>query len=195
MQLHIKNMVCNRCITAVKDVFKETGVETESVALGIVHVKDDQWALEKLPLLDNRLRALGFELIDDNNARLIEQVKTTVIEIVHHGDLSAMRTNWSDYITEKTGQEYKSLSQLFSSVEGVTVEQFIILQKIEKVKELLVYNELTLSEIAWRLGYSSVAHLSTQFKKNTGMAPSAFRDIGRDKRRPLDDVGSKEVKK
>jgi len=188
MQLHVKNMVCNRCITAVAGVFEAAGMQPGKIDLGVVEVSASVWDSSKLPEIKERLRLLGFELIDDKKSTLIEMTKAAIVKQVHHEDLSGLKVNWSSFLADTVGHDYKSLSQLFSSVEGTTIEQFIILQKIEKVKELLVYNELTLSEIAWKLGYSSVAHLSSQFKKVTGMAPKFFKGIGEQRRKPLDRV-------
>jgi AraC-like DNA-binding protein len=137
--------------------------------------------------LGNRLEDLGFEILDDKNKRLIEKIKAFLIGKVQSGEIEE-HFSLSDFLTAKLNKEYTQLSRLFSEVEGITVEQFFILQKIEKVKEWLVYDELTLSEISYRLGYSSVAHLSSQFKKITGLTPSAFKKIGISHRNPLDKV-------
>lgn len=188
--LHIKNMVCNRCIAAVEDVFNNQGLETEKVALGQVVIKEDNLSKDKLDKLDADLMKLGFERIDDRKARLIEGIKNKVIQIIHHSDKVDLKFNWSTLLSEELNYEYSYLSNLFSSVEGVTLEQYIIRQRIEKAKELLFYDELNLSQISNRLGYSSVAHLSAQFKKVTGFTPSEMkktRDI-ENHRRPLDSM-------
>jgi len=188
MQLHVKNMVCNRCVKAVEKILQENGFRDYRVSLGLVEMQGEELAAEQKNRLQQQLEENGFELIDDKKSRLIEAIKNLIISKVHHEELQEQTLNWSDIIADKLHYEYKYLSRLFSSVEGITIEQYIIQQKIEKAKELLVYDELTLSEIAWKLGYSSVAHLSGQFKTVTGMTPSAFKQIGAEKRKPLDEV-------
>ena len=186
MHLHIKNMVCPRCILAVKSLLDELGIPFGSVQLGEVHLIQPLPALQ-LHVLKDRLYALGFELLDDGRTRLIEQIKTFVIEQVHYAQHD-QRFNFSTLLSAALHKDYSYLSSLFSEVEGTTIEKYIINQKIEKVKELLVYDEWSLSEIAGRLGYSSVAHLSAQFKKVTGLTPSYFRKKGGSPRRALDAV-------
>ena len=190
--LHIKNMVCNRCVAAVEDLLKKQGVDIEKIALGQVTVKQDNLTKDQLDKLDAELLRLGFERIDDRKARLIEAMKNKVIQMIHHSDKVDLKFNWSTVLSEELNYEYSYLSNLFSSVEGVTLEQYIIRQRIEKAKELLFYDELNLSQIANRLGYSSVAHLSAQFKKVTGFTPSEMkksRDI-ENHRKPLDSMVS-----
>ena len=186
MIIHIKNMVCNRCIKAVKDTFNEAGYNPVSVILGEVETEQDVDP-ESMSGISLELEKQGFEIIDDGKSRIIEKIKNLIIEHVHHNP-DNQKFNLSTIIESSLNKDYNYLSNLFSSVEGVTIEKYFIHQKIEKVKELLVYNELTLSEIAYKLGYSSVAHLSGQFKKVTGLTPSHFRQIGIDKRQPLDKV-------
>ncbi len=181
-------MVCNRCIMAVSNTFKEVGFKDYTVSMGMVEIEEDQLSTEKKGHLNEKLVDLGFELIDDKRSKLIEAVKSLIINKIHSEDLSDQGINWSEIISRTLHYEYKYISRLFSSVQGITIEQFIILQKIEKVKEMILYDELTLSEIAWRLGYSSVAHLSNQFKKVTGMAPREFKPIGAKFRKSLDKV-------
>jgi AraC-like DNA-binding protein len=135
------------------------------------------------------LKENGFELIDDKKSKLIDSIKTLIIEKIHHSGEGREVINYSDYISGKIGYDYSYLSNLFSSVEGTTIEKYIILQKIEKVKELLVYDELTLNEISYQLDYSSVQHLSSQFKKITGLTPSHFKKLKENKRKPLDSIG------
>ena len=188
--LYIKNMVCDRCKLVVRQELGKLGFNPLKVTLGEVTLADDQIPQEKLKQLDQALLAFGFERIDDRKARLIEHIKNKVIEMIHYGDPGNRKFNWSDILSESLHYEYNYLSNLFSSVEGITLEQYIIRQKIEKVKELLFYDELNLSQIAHKLGYSSVAHLSAQFKKITGFTPSELkksRDIDRS-RRSLDNV-------
>lgn len=186
MTLHIKNMVCNRCIAAVNSLMADLGYLNFQIGMGWVTLKEEQLLPSQKQTLMERLEQLGFELIDDRKSRIIEGIKNLVIQKVQHENLDQQRFNWSDMIAEALHYDYKHLSTLFSSVESVTIEQYIILQKIEKAKELIVYDELSLTEIADRLGYSSVAHLSNQFKKITGMPPGKFRELGLDHRKSLD---------
>lgn len=188
--LYIKNMVCNRCIAAVKQELEQQGLHPKRVSLGEVDIEEAALSETQLHNLDTALVNLGFERIDDRKGRLIEAIKSKVIQMIHHTDKVNLKFNWSSVLSEELHYEYNYLSNLFSSVEGITLEQYIIRQKIEKVKELLFYDELNLSEIAYRLGYSSVAHLSTQFKKVTGLTPSEMkksREIDQN-RKPLDSV-------
>jgi AraC family transcriptional regulator len=187
--LYIKNMVCNRCIMVVNQELESQGLHPEKVKLGEVTVKEDL-SDEQQDRLDAALINLGFERIDDRKARLIEAIKNKIIQMIHHTEKINLKFNWSNVLSEEMHYEYNYLSNLFSSVEGVTLEQYIIRQKIEKVKELLFYDELSLSQIADKLDYSSVAHLSGQFKKITGFTPSEMkksRDIDQN-RKPLDSV-------
>jgi len=188
--LHIKNMVCKRCIMVVRQEFEKQGLHPESVVLGEVTILEDHLTAEQQEKLDKGLIELGFERIDDRRARLIESIKSKIIQMIHHTDKLKLTVNWSKVLSDEMHLEYNYLSNLFSSVEGITVEQYIIRQKIEKVKELLFYDELNLTEIADRLGYSSVAHLSNQFKKITGLTPSQLKK-SRDtdhSRKPIDSV-------
>lgn len=175
MNLYIKNMVCHRCIQAVKEALDKLGFDQEYVSLGEVKLKQEKLTPDELNRIDSTLITLGFERIDDRKSRLIEAMKKKIITMVHHSENLHLKMNWSDILSEEFHYDYNYLSNLFSSVEGITLEQYIIRQKIEKVKELLFYDELTLSEIANRLGYSSVAHLSGQFKKVTGLTPSELK--------------------
>ncbi|UII30858.1 AraC family transcriptional regulator [Fulvivirga ulvae] len=189
MKLHIRNMVCPRCIAAVRDLLEQESIRYTSVTLGEV-VTESDIPQGKLKTIDQGLKQLGFELINNRQQQNIESIKNIVIRKVHHEEntLQQQKFNWSDIIAETLNQDYKSLSRLFSSVEGITIEQYIIKQKIEKVKELLLYDQLTLSEIAWKLGYSSVAHLSGQFQKVTGMSPSAFKKQSQPHRSFIDQI-------
>lgn len=183
-------MVCNRCVSAVTQELERLGLHPEKVVLGEVTLSEEQLGPDTLDQLDQNLKQLGFERIDDRKARLIEAIKNKVITMIHHTDRVDRKHNWSDILSEELHYEYNYLSNLFSSVEGITVEQYIIRQKIERAKELLFYDELNLSEIADRLGYSSVAHLSAQFKKITGLTPSELkksRSIDQS-RKPLDAI-------
>lgn len=187
MQLYIKNMVCNRCISVVAKELSEVGIGYTSVRLGEVDIPEKP--SEELSLkLRQRLSAHGFEILDDKKSTLISQIKAAVINYIHHDESKSVKVNLSEHIAEKVGKDYNYLSGLFSEVEGITIERFVIHQRIEKVKELLVYGELSLSEIAWKMGYSSLAHLSGQFKKITGLTPSDYREIRDKKRKTLDEV-------
>lgn len=184
MKMYIKNMVCNRCKMVVKSELEKLGLQPLSVELGEVELKEEPTDEEK-ERIDARFRELGFELIGDKKSRLIERVKNLVVELVHHSD-EPLTMNVSDYLTQFIPMEYNYLSNLFSEVEGTTIEKFYIAQRLERVKELLVYDELSLSEIADKMGYSSVAYLSTQFKKVVGLTPSHFKSIKVAKRKSLD---------
>lgn len=170
----------------VRSELEKLGIEPVSVGLGEVTLSKalDSSQKEKLSEV---LESFGFSLIDDKKARLIEQVKTLIVELVHYNN-NDLKINLSDYISEKVHHDYNYISNLFSEVEDTTIEKYFIAQKIEKVKELLVYDELTLNEIAFKLNYSSVAHLSAQFKKVTGLTPTHFKQIKTNNRKPLDEV-------
>ena len=186
MTVYIKNMVCNRCILVVRQEVEKLGLQVEAIKLGEVTLSkklDDQQRKQ----LAGVLEPLGFELIDDKKSQLIAQIKALVIQWVREQD-GERTVNLSDILADQLHQDYNYLSSLFSEVEGITIEKYHIAQKIERVKELLVYDELSLSEIAYQLGYSSVAYLSNQFKKVTGLSPSHFKKIKEDKRKPLDEV-------
>ena len=186
-KLFIRNMVCNRCRSVVQGELIKIGLVPIDVQLGEIELKaaPTSGQLEKLK---PTLLQHGFELIDDGKSRLISQIKKVIIEHVHYGEEGKLKVNFSDYLISKLNKDYHYLSNLFSEVEGITIEKFMINQKIEKVKELLVYDELSLSEIADKLGYSSVAHLSSQFKRVTGLTPSHFKRVREVKRKSLDEV-------
>lgn len=186
MTLYIKNMVCRRCIISVEQVLGKNGIVPVAVVLGEVTLAQELRP-EQEQALRAELESLGFELLDDQRSQLIEKIKTRLIEEVQSGELPE-DFSLVKFIGTAFHRDYSAISKLFSEVEGITLEQFFILQKIEKVKEWLVYNELTLSEIAFRLGYSSVAYLSSQFKKITGMTPSAFKNNHSGRRKTLDQV-------
>lgn len=179
-------MVCNRCIMAVQKLLRDSGFIVSDIQLGEVTTQVTPNEAEKIQLQKN-LSELGFELIDDKKSRIIEKIKTVIIDLVHHRD-GELKKNLSDLLSYELKHDYTYLSNLFSEVEGTTIEKYFIAQKIERVKELLVYDELSLSEIAFRLNYSSVAYLSNQFKKVTGLTPSHFKQIKAEKRKPLDKV-------
>lgn len=179
-------MVCNRCIEAVTGLFRETGHRAKTVRLGEVEV-DSDLSSDELANIGEMLRDRGFDLLEDKNSRIIERVKNLLIDIIHR-DSGPVKINYSVYLEEQIGRDYSFLSSLFSSVEGITIEKYTILQRLEKVKELLIYDELSLSQIADKLNYSSVQHLSNQFKKTTGMSPTAFKKQRLNLRKPLDGI-------
>ena len=179
-------MVCLRCIESVRQIFAELGVNVLEIQLGKVTITESITSEQKQHL-QTKLNQKGFELLDDKNTKLINQIKSIIIQQIHHSE-EAIPVNFSTLLTNQLHFDYTYLSRLFSSVEGRTIEQYILSQKIEKIKELLIYDELTLSEIAFQMHYSSPAYLSTQFKKITGMSPSAFRKMQNQQRRHLDEV-------
>lgn len=184
--VYVKNMVCNRCIQAVQDVFKNNRVPIVSIHLGEVEIAQELGDRKKA-LLKGDLETLGFTIINDRKGQLIEQIKNLVIDAIHYAK-SQEKVKWPEYLSDGLHLDYKYLSSLFSSVESITLEQYIINQKIEKVKELLVYDELSLKEIAFQLDYSSTAYLSNQFKKVTGMTPTQFKNSVAHNRRSLDHI-------
>lgn len=184
--LHIKNMVCNRCIMVIKNQLEQLGLHPLSVELGIV-VLSDKITDGVYQSVKEAIEPFGFKLIDDKKSQMIEQIKDTIIELVHYSD-SDLKVNLSDYLASKFNRDYSSLSKLFSEVTNTTIEKYLIAQKIERAKELLVYGELSLNEIADQLNYSSAAYLSAQFKSVTGLTPSYFKKIKENKRKPLDEV-------
>lgn len=182
--IHIKNMVCPRCIMAVEGLLNTLNIPFKSVQLGEVVLKAPLSENEH-QVLEEKLDDLGFELLGSRKSVLISKIKTLIIEQVHYAN-DPLNERFSTYLARELHRDYGYLSHLFSSVEGLTIEKFILRQKIERVKELLFYNELTLSEIAYKLGYSSVAHLSSQFKKETGMTPTDFKKENKPAHRSLD---------
>lgn len=185
--IYIKNMVCNRCIRVVTEDLEKLGITIDSIELGKAVISGDL-SEEVLMQIEKVLLSSGFELINDRQHQIIEQVKTIIIECIHHDKSKPESVNLSDFLEQQVRVNYFSLSKLFSSVEGITIEKYAILQKIERVKELLVYDELSLGEIAFDLGYSSVAHLSGQFKQVTGLTPTAFKKMTGSRRNPLDQI-------
>jgi len=177
-------MVCPRCIEAVKNIFEKVGLSIVDIQLGKVNTKN-KISSEQRQLLKEQLSEQGFQLLDDKHAQLINKIKSIIIQEVHYQDTPSP-INFSTLLSEQLHFGYTYLSRLFSSVEGQTIERFILAQKVEKVKELLTYDEMTIAEIAYQLHYSSPAHLSTQFKKITGMSPSAFKKLQHQERQYLD---------
>jgi AraC family transcriptional regulator len=185
--LYIRNMVCNRCIRVVEEEFEKLGLSIKNISLGEVIV-ENQLSEEILERIRRVLEDNGFELIEDRRMRTIEQIKLLILELIRDEEKSGGKINISEFLSDKLNTDYHYLSTLFSSVENITIEHYLILQKIERAKELLKYGELTLSEIAYRLGYSSVAHLSAQFKKVTGMNANQFKTLTENTRKPLDKI-------
>jgi AraC-like DNA-binding protein len=180
-------MVCNRCIKVVEEEFRKLGLEIRKISLGEVVVAN-QLSEETLHKIRNVLEENGFELIEDRKMRTIEQIKLLILNLVRNEEKTKNKISISEYLSEKLNSDYHYLSTLFSSVENITIEHYVILQKIEFAKELLKYGDLTLSEISYRLGYSSVAHLSAQFKKVTGMNANQFKTLTENTRKPLDKI-------
>lgn len=186
MKLFIKNMVCNRCIKVVKDELNKLGQDIEHIELGEVVLKRNPTNSE-LEKIKKVLEENGFELIEDSKKRITEQIKNIIISKIHHSE-GEDEILFSKVIEKELQKDYSKLSKIFSSIEQMTIEHFVILQKIEKVKEYLRYGEMTLSEIAYTLGYKSVNHLSSQFKKHTGLTATEFKESTSQKRKPLDQI-------
>jgi AraC-like DNA-binding protein len=180
-------MISNRCKLAVKEELKKLGLHFIVVDLGEVEVMENI-TLQQHQQLQLGLISAGLELMDDKRAILIERIKNVITEMIHHSE-EMPKVNYSDYISEKLNYDYTYLSNLFSAVKGITIQQFIIIHKIERVKELIFYDELNLTEIAFKLHYSSVAHLSNQFKKVTGLSPSQYKQMKDRRRSPIEDIG------
>lgn len=180
-------MVSNRCKMTVKEELKKLGLHFILVDLGEVEVMEslsqDQRDQLKIALFNS-----GLELMDDKRSMLIEKIKNVIIEMVHHSE-EVIKINFSNYLSEKLHHDYTYLANLFSEIQGTTIEQFIISHKIERIKELIIYGELNITEIAWKMNYSSVAHLSNQFKKVTGLSPTHFKQLKDKRRNPLEEVG------
>lgn len=184
-------MVCDRCILIVRQQLNNLGFATEEISLGKVNIHPEPGQLQ-LQDISSAFQVLGFELIDKDKDQLVEQIKTSVINLVHYSDLNALKFSLMRMIADQLHKEYTYLSRLFSDAEGITIEKYIIQQKIEKVKELLEYGELNLNEIAFKMGYSSSAHLSTQFKGVTGISPSKYKSGKSGNRKALDQLNSSE---
>lgn len=173
---------------AVKDELKKLGLHFMVVDLGEVDIMENITA-EQREQLKTALLNSGLELMDDKRAVLIEKIKNVIIEMVHHSD-ELIKINFSDFLSEKLNHNYTYLANLFSEVQGTTIEQFLISHKIERIKELIIYGELNITEIAWKMNYSSVAHLSNQFKKVTGLSPSHFKQLKDKRRSPIEEIGN-----
>ncbi|MEI8086491.1 MAG: AraC family transcriptional regulator [Paludibacter sp.] len=186
MKLYIKYMVSARCKMVVKEELKKLGLHFIVVDLGEVEIMEDLSGMERAQL-KSALYDSGLELMDDKRAVLIEKIKTVIIEMVHHSD-EVIKVNFSEYLSEKLNHDYTYMANLFSEVQGTTIEQFVISHKIERIKELIIYDELNITEIAWKMNYSSVAHLSNQFKKMTGLTPTHFKQLKDKRRSPIEDI-------
>ncbi|MDR2221377.1 MAG: AraC family transcriptional regulator [Flavobacteriaceae bacterium] len=184
MVIYIKNMVCARCKMAVESLFKGMEITPIIIELGEVHLHEEL-NRKQLTQLEEKLYEIGFELLDDKRSKLVMKIKSVLITLIQDAN-GYLETPLSVFVSEQVGQDYNSLSQLFSQLESTTIEQYYILLKIERVKELLVYDELSLKEIAFQLNYSSVAHLSTQFKKVTGLTPTHFKSLRHNRRELID---------
>jgi len=180
-------MVCARCVTAVKDTLTKLEIPFSEVVLGKASINIDKSEINR-DLLDKELRSIGFELIYDKKRQLVAEVKALIVSYIHHSGELDMKINFSNYLSDKIGKDYSSITNIFSELENTTIEKYIIAQKIERVKELLSYDELTLSEISYQLNYSSVQHLSSQFKKLTGKSPSQYKKQNIKIRQTLDKV-------
>lgn len=188
MKLYIKYMVSIRCKMMVKEALKKMGLHFIVVDLGEVEIMENLTDEQRHELKIALLKA-GLELMDDKKAMLIERIKNVIIEMVHYAD-ELIKTNFSDYLSEKLNYDYTYMANLFSEVQGTTIEQFIISHKVERIKELIIYGEWNITEIAHRMNYSSVAHLSSQFKKVTGLSPSHFKQLKDKRRSPIEDIGN-----
>ena len=186
MKLYIKYMVCLRCKMVVKTELEKLGFKYFSVDVGMANILEDITMDQRIQLGKNLLKS-GLELLDDEKSILVESIKNVIVEMIHYAD-ELPKVNDSDYISEKLGYDYPYLSNVFSEVVGITIQHFIIIHKIERAKELLIYDELSLSEISHRLHYSSVAHLSNQFKKMTGLTPTFYKQLKNRRRKNLEDL-------
>jgi len=186
MKLFIKNMVSNRCKMIVKSELEELGLHYIMVDLGVVEIMENISA-EQRKMLDDQLTQSGLGLLDDKKSVLIEKIKNIIVELVHYSE-NQLTINFSDYLSNKLNYNYTYLANLFSENQGTTIEHFYLAHKIERVKELLVYDEISLTEIAYKLHYSSVAHLSNQFKRMTGLTPSHYKELRLKKRNSLEEV-------
>ncbi|ADB42817.1 transcriptional regulator, AraC family (plasmid) [Spirosoma linguale DSM 74] len=182
-ELHIKNMVCDRCVRAVRQELERQGYVVRHIELGRAAVEG---TLIELAVLEEGLAALGFELLTDRNARTVNQIKSLIIDLIQSGQIAKLNITLSDYLSQQLGKDYAHLSHIFSTTEHITIERFWIMQRVERAKELLSYRELSISEIATQLGYSSLSYLSNQFKQVTGLTPATYRDLNAPDRNPLD---------
>ena len=181
-------MVSNRCKLTVKEELKKLGLHFLIIQLGEIEIMETLTAAQRKEL-QTALHLSGLELMDDKRSVLVEKIKTAIIEMVHHSDEN-LKINFSDYLSKKLNHNYTYLANLFSEIQGITIEHFMIAHKVERIKELIMYDELNITEIAWKLNYSSVAHLSNQFKKVTGLSPSHFKQLKVKSRLPIEEIGN-----
>lgn len=186
MRLYIKYMVSLRCKMLVKEELAKLGLQYVVIDLGMVEILENITQLQREQLKENLLRS-GLELLDDKKSILIEKIKNVITEMIHYSD-ELPKINYSDYISEKLNYDYTYLANIFSEVKGITIQQFIIIHKIERIKELLLYDELNLTQISYKLNYSSVAHLSNQFKKATGLSPSFYKRLKQKRKSNLENM-------
>lgn len=186
MKLYIKDMVSLRCKMVVTDELRNLGIDYSMVDMGVVEILENIRP-EQRDLLKTNLLKSGLQLLDDKKSIIIESIKNLIIEMIHYSE-ELPKVNYSDYISEKLGYDYTYLANIFSDVKGITIQQFIIIHKIERVKELMINDELTLTEISYRLHYSSLAHLSNQFKKITGLSPTFYKQLKDKRKQNLDDI-------
>jgi AraC family transcriptional regulator len=185
--LHIKNMVCPRCIRVVRDELEKLDLTVRQIELGEVEIENTV-PKHIMETIKSVMETNGFELLEDQKRKTVEKIKIAVLDLIYNTSGDTTRRTLSSYLSKKIGMDYNYLSSLFSSIENITIEKYFILQKIERVKELLKYEELTLSEIAYRLNYSSTQHLSNQFKQVTGLSPSQFKKMVKNTRKPIDKI-------
>jgi AraC-like DNA-binding protein len=181
-------MVSNRCKLVVRDALNKLGVHFIMAGLGEIDIMEDLSAAQKAQFKAD-LSAAGLQLMDDKKAVLIERIKNVIVEMVHYAD-ELPKVNFSSFLSTKLTHDYTYLANLFSEIQGITIEQFIISHKVERIKELIIYDELNITEIAWKMNYSSVAHLSNQFKKATGLSPSHFKKLKDKRRMPIEEIGN-----
>lgn len=191
MKLYIKYMVSRRCIMIVKEILREMELHFIVVDLGQVETMEELNP-DQIETLKNALFESGLELMDDKRSILIESIQNVIVDMIYN-DVELSSMNYSDYISDKLNHNYTYLSNIFSEVKGTTIQQFIIMHKIEHIKELIIYGELNMTEISYKLNYSSVAHMSNQFKKITGLTPSHFKLLKIKRRTPIEDIGNKKI--
>ena len=187
LKFYVKNMVSNRCKSQLSQILEDMGIPHQNVELGSVEILKDLSLIQELDF-KSKLKNTGLELMDDHKTILCEKIKLVIIDMIHYSD-DNIKVNFSDYLSEKLNHNYTYLSNVFRSITGMTIQQFIIINKIERIKELLLYGEMNLSEISYKLNYSSIAHLSNQFKKITGITPSSYKNTELSLRIPLEEIG------
>lgn len=186
MKIHVKNMVSSRCVSSITSILVDMGIPVVSIELGTIDLQNNLSLIQELEF-NNKLNSIGFELIQDNKLILSEKIKLIVIDMIHNSE-ETLKINFSVHLSDEMKHNYTYLSNIFRSVNGITIQQYIIFNKIERIKELLFYGELNLSEISYKLNYSSIGHLSNQFKKVTGLSPSEYKHIGNFERTPLEEI-------